>query len=401
VTPEAQALLKLEHVGKNYPKIDGVGGHIKTLLFLLSGKTAPANFSALDDISFSMRRGESMGIIGENGAGKSTLLKLIAGVIKPTQGSVLVKGRLSALLELGSGFHPEYTGLENIDLAAALLGIDRDEIRRKRQQIIDFADIGEHINQPLKHYSSGMVVRLGFAVATTVQPELLITDEVLAVGDESFQKKCIAWMERYLQGGGALLFCSHSMFHVQKLCRRALWIKEGRMHMLGGATEVTQAYLAYHEERAALQPNQIDVETLQAAGYYGMRVLSLRNGDGHACTDLEPGSELQVAGEVFSPDGRTPVVGFGIVRADGTPVYGLTSDMDGFTLSPVDPKHFGFVLRFPALALLPGRYHIRAHAMDPEGLRLFDTLEMPLTVKGVTREIGICRMGHEWKPLRS
>ena len=177
--------------------------------------------------SFELTRGESLGVIGENGAGKSTLLKIIAGVIQPTRGTVAVNGRVGALLELGSGFHPDYTGLANIDLAAALLGLTPREIAAKRDEIIAFADIGEHIHDPIKHYSSGMVVRLGFAVATALAPDVLITDEVLAVGDESFQKKCIAWMERYLADGGTLLLCSHSMYHVQKLCRERA-VAQGR-----------------------------------------------------------------------------------------------------------------------------------------------------------------------------
>src|SRR6202008_1534860 len=147
----------------------------------------------------------------------------VAGVITPTRGSVEVRGRVGALLELGSGFHPEYSGLDNIDLAAALLGLAPAEIADRRDEIVAFADIGEQIDEPIKHYSSGMVVRLGFAVATALEPELLITDEVLAVGDESFQKKCIQWLERYLDSNGTLLLCSHSMFHVQTLCRRAVW----------------------------------------------------------------------------------------------------------------------------------------------------------------------------------
>src|SRR4030095_290065 len=187
-----------------------------------------------------------LGVIGENGAGKSTLLKIVAGVAPPTRGSVQVNGRVGALLELGSGFHPDYTGLANIDLAAALLGLAPDEIDEKRDEIIAFADLSEHINDPIKHYSSGMVVRLGFAVATALRPHILITDEVLAVGDESFQKKCIAWMEEYLSDGGTLLLCSHSMYHIQKLCRHALWLKGGRVERYGNAADVTQAYLVYH-----------------------------------------------------------------------------------------------------------------------------------------------------------
>src|SRR6185312_12000149 len=173
------------------------------------------------------------------------------GVIEPTRGNVVVNGRVGALLELGAGFHPEYSGLANIELAAALLGLSPREIAAKRDEIVAFADIGEHIRDPIKQYSSGMVVRLGFAVATALAPEILITDEVLAVGDESFQKRCIAWMERFLDGGGTLLLCSHSMYHIQKLCRQALWLKDGRVAQYGPAEDVTRAYLTYHEEKTA------------------------------------------------------------------------------------------------------------------------------------------------------
>ncbi len=218
---------------------------------LLRGRGAASVFTALDGVSFRLERGQSLAIIGENGAGKSTLLKVVASVIKPTRGTVVVNGRVGALLELGSGFHPDYTGLANIDLAAALLGLTPAQIADRREEIIAFADLGEHIREPIKHYSSGMVVRLGFAVATTLTPDILITDEVLAVGDESFQKKCIAWMESYLAGGGTLLFVSHSMYHVQKLCRHALWLEHGRPRLYGDADHVAREYLAWHEARSA------------------------------------------------------------------------------------------------------------------------------------------------------
>ena len=175
-----------------------------------------------------------------------------------------------------AGFHPDYTGEANIDLAAALLGLAPAEIADKRDEIIAFADIGEHLRDPIKHYSSGMVVRLGFAVATALAPDILITDEVLAVGDESFQKKCIAWMERYLATGGTLLLCSHSMYHVQKLCRRALWIRDGRVAQYGAAFDVTQAYLAYHEEKTRAQrAAPIPQSRASAAGVYAVQTLTL------------------------------------------------------------------------------------------------------------------------------
>jgi lipopolysaccharide transport system ATP-binding protein len=385
------ALLHLSGVGKDYAKLDANAGRLRLVFDLLRGRGAPQVFQALDEVSFDLAAGESLGIIGENGAGKSTLLKIVAGVITPTRGVVESRGRVGALLELGSGFHPEYSGIANIDLAAALLGLTRAEIAAKRDQIVAFADIGEHIHDPIKHYSSGMVVRLGFAVATALTPDILITDEVLAVGDESFQKKCVAWMEGYLVGGGTLLLCSHSMYHIQKLCRAALWLKDGRVERYGAAAEVSQAYLAYHEEKSAGAKQPIAAPRAAAAGVYAVQSLTL-----DPPATLPSGGALTIAGEVFSPDGRPPVVLLGLIRADGTPVYGVATDMDGITPRRIGAHRFAFSLTFPQLPLLPGKYLVRAHALDPEGVRLFDNVEMPLLIEGATREMGLVRIDHDW-----
>ena len=385
------ALLSLVGVGKDYAKIETRGGRVRLVWDLLRGHAAANVFRALDGVSFELARGESLGVIGENGAGKSTLLKAVAGVIRPTRGTVQVTGRVGALLELGSGFHPEYTGLANIDLAAALLGLAPAEIASKRAEIIAFADIGSHINDPIKHYSSGMVVRLGFAIATTLQPDILITDEVLAVGDESFQKKCIAWMENYLVGGGTLLLCSHSMYHVQKLCRHALWLKDGCVERYGPSADVTQAYLAFHEEKSAGARQPIAAAQAAVAGVYAIQSLEIAPAD-----SLAQGDDLSLSGEVFSPDGRVPVVLIGIVRADGTPVYGVATDMDGVALQRIAPDRYAFALALPRLPLLPGKYFVRAHALDPEGVRLFDNVERPFVVTGETRELGLVRLEHRW-----
>jgi lipopolysaccharide transport system ATP-binding protein len=384
-------LLTLRGVGKDYAKVESRGGNVKLVWDLLRGRGASNAFRALDDVSFTLERGQSLGIVGENGAGKSTLRKIIAGVMPPSRGSVEVHGRVGALLELGSGFHPEYTGLANIDLAAALLGLEPSEIEEKRDEIIAFADLGEHIHDPIKHYSSGMVVRLGFAVATALAPDILITDEVLAVGDESFQKKCIAWTERYLAGGGTLLLCSHSMYHVQKLCRHALWLKDGRTVRYGEAPEVTQAYLAYHEEKSQGRKDPIPRAAAAAAGVYAVQSLTLE-----PSAVLAHGDALRLQGEVYSPDGRAPVVLVGILRADGTAVYGVATDMDRVPPQRVAPDRFRFTLDFDALPLLPGKYYVRAHALDPEGVRLFDNVELPFTVNGATRELGLVRIAHRW-----
>ena len=384
-------LLALSSIGKDYAKVNSRGGRLRLVWDLLRGHGTEHAFRALDDVSFELAVGESLGVIGENGAGKSTLLKIICGVIRPTRGSIAVNGRVGALLELGAGFHPEYTGLANIELAAALLGLSPDEIAAKRDEIIAFADIGDHINDPIKHYSSGMVVRLGFAVATALAPDILITDEVLAVGDESFQKKCIAWIERFLASGGTLLMCSHSMYHIQKLCRTAVWLKDGRVERYGPAADVTQAYLAYHEEKSATAKTPIARGAAAAAGMYAITSLTLEPGD-----IIAQGETLNVRGEVFTPDRRIPVVLVGVVRADGTPVYGVATDMDGVAPSRVADDSFTFSLTLPSLTLLPGKYVIRAHALDPEGVRLFDHVERPLIVSGESRELGLVRLAHRW-----
>jgi lipopolysaccharide transport system ATP-binding protein len=385
-------LMQLAHVGKDYAKVETRGGRLRLVWDLLRGHAAARAFRALDDVSLELSRGESLGIIGENGAGKSTLLKIIAGVIRPTRGAVTVNGRVGALLELGSGFHPEYTGLANIDLAAALLGLAPAEIGAKRDEIIAFADLGEHIHDPIKSYSSGMVVRLGFAIATALAPDILITDEVLAVGDESFQKRCIGWMERYLAGGGTLLLCSHSMYHVQKLCRHALWLKDGRIERHGDAADVTQAYLAYHEEKEARSRQPVARDRAALEGWYSIDALAIEPGEtiGH-------GDALTVRGEAFSPDGRAPVILVGVVRADGTPVYGVATDMEGVAPTRVAEQRYAFALTFTSMTLLPGRYRVRAHALDPEGVRLFDHVERTLTVTGSTRELGFVRLPHRWQ----
>jgi lipopolysaccharide transport system ATP-binding protein len=395
-----EPLISLRDVGKEYALRTSGTRKLAAIAAVLRGRPQPpaSTFKALQGIGFDVRRGESTGLVGVNGAGKSTLLKLIAGVVRPTTGTVAVRGRVGALLELGAGFHPEYTGRENINLACALLGLSPRETRDRIGAIIAFADIGAHIDQPVKHYSSGMIVRLGFAVATSVVPDVLITDEVLAVGDESFQRKCIAWMESYLANGGTLLLCSHSMYHVQKLCSRALWIHEGRLHRNGNSADVTREYLAWHEERLA-QPFEsakpVATATV-AATQYEIRSMRLNDVDQAEPVAVAKDGTLTFSGTVYSPDGRAPGISVAVVRVDGTPVYGTFSELRGYQPSRLGPNLFGYAVRFPALPLLPGRYVARSHAMDPEGMRLFDQVERKFDIVGDSREMGLCRMEHEW-----
>ena len=391
-------LFSLQEVCKDYPLAEKGGQQLQQVWSLLRGHSPRHVFRALSDVSFSIHRGESLGRVGVNGAGKSTLLKLMAGVVTPTHGTIERNARVGALLELGAGFHQEYSGRDNVFLACALMGLSRRETLERLDGILAFADIGEHIDQPIKHYSSGMIVRLGFAVATSVTPEVLITDEVLAVGDESFQKKCMTWMESFLAGGGTLLLCSHSMYHIQKMCRQALWLHEGRVRMQGSAADVIRSYLAWHEERdrATKAKSSAELAAQQTGGIYQVKSMFLNGRDSAEPILLPPRGTLTVSGRLHSPDGRTPQVAVGIVRADGTPVYGIVSEMDGHALTAGADGLFRYAITFPELPLLPGRYVARSHAMDPEGLRLFDHVERPFEMGGTSREFGYLQLRHEW-----
>jgi len=199
-------------------------------------------FRALADLSFSLPKGEGLAIIGENGAGKSTLLKLLAGIGAPTSGVLRVRGKVASILELGSGFHPEFTGRQNIVLNAAMLGLSERELQQKLPSIVAWSELGDFIDQPVKVYSTGMAMRLGFSIAIQVEPDVLIIDEALSVGDGYFQKKCMDRLLQFVGAGGTLLFCSHAMYYVSAFCQRALWLRQGRAEALGPVAEVVRDY---------------------------------------------------------------------------------------------------------------------------------------------------------------
>ncbi|HEX2163414.1 MAG TPA: ABC transporter ATP-binding protein, partial [Thermoanaerobaculia bacterium] len=205
-----------------------------------TGRRRHRAFHALAGVSFEQGRGEGLALVGENGAGKSTLLKILAGITIPTEGEVAVAGKVASILELGSGFHPEMTGRQNIELNAALLGLSEQAVREATPRILDFAELGPFIDEPVKAYSTGMTMRLGFAIATQVDPDVLIIDEALSVGDGYFQKKCMDRLQAYVEAGGTLLFCSHAMYYVSAFCQRALWLRQGRVEALGPVDRVVR-----------------------------------------------------------------------------------------------------------------------------------------------------------------
>lgn len=387
-------LVTADNIGKAYPSEIEHRRRWRALFHLLLGRKPALGEPVLKNIDLEIRRGESVGIVGVNGAGKSTLLKMIAGVLEPSWGQLQVKGRIAALLELGAGFQAEQTGLENIRMKAALLGISPQDLKYKLAQILEFADIGEAIHRPVKHYSSGMVVRLGFAVVASIEPDLLITDEVLAVGDESFQRKCISWLDQYLSNGGTLLLVSHSAYQIRRLCQKALWLHDGELRMAGDVDHVVQAYQSWHEsrnEQETREEREFNPNTYQVKSF-SLLANSQKNPD-----SIEMGTTLQVNLVLHSPDGRMPVAGVGVTRQDGTPVYGVASEHDAFDGTRISENEYGFRLDFENWELMPGQYLIHAHALDPEGVRLKDSLQQALTITGKVRELGIYRLPHQWR----
>jgi lipopolysaccharide transport system ATP-binding protein len=386
-------LISAQNLGKAYPRAHLASDRFRALARLLLGRRDDDAQYVVRGVDLSIRRGESVAIIGENGAGKSTLLKLVTSVLTPTSGSVQVFGKIGALLELGAGFHPEYSGRDNVAMAAALHGLSSEDLEPRLQQIIEFADIGNYIDEPVKHYSSGMVVRLGFAIIASLKPDLLITDEVLAVGDESFQKKCVRWMEQYLKDGGTLLLVSHSMYHAQKLCKHALWMRHGLVEQYGDVFDVTQAYLAWHERKQTTEgQNQVSRSGVE----FEIDEFQVNRIEGTGAVVISLGESLRLHARVRSREDRMPTIMFGITRADGTPVYGVSTDMDAVSAQRIGPNEYTAAIEFEALDLLPGSYFLRAHTMDTEGLRLFDTLERTLSVRGQSREFGLVRLRHRW-----
>ena len=243
--------ISVRHLTKTYKLYNKPIDRLKEALNPLK-KQYHKNFNALDNVSFEIVRGETVGIIGRNGSGKSTLLKLITGVLTPTAGRVIVHGRLSAILELGSGFNGEMTGLENIYLNNMINGISESETKKRLQQIAEFAELGDFIHQPLKTYSSGMKARLAFAVAINVEPDILIVDEALSVGDAAFQRKCFAKMEQIRKAGATILFVSHSEASIVNLCNRAIWLVNGEKVLDGEPKLVTSLYLKHINNRVNL-----------------------------------------------------------------------------------------------------------------------------------------------------
>jgi ABC-type polysaccharide/polyol phosphate transport system ATPase subunit len=368
---------------------------------LLIRRPRHREFHALEKVSFDLPRGEGLAIIGENGAGKSTLLKILAGITAPSSGSVAVRGKVASILELGSGFHPELTGRQNIVLNAAMLGLSEAELRLKMPDIISFSELGEFIEQPIKAYSTGMAMRLGFSIATQVDPDVLIIDEALSVGDGYFQKKCMDRLLRFVESGGTLLFCSHAMYYVSAFCQRALWMRHGRVEALGPVLDVVRDYESFllakgaATEAAAPSPAP-STEPLRGAParLVATRLLDVPADDPVYAPD-QPW-ELEVEWETGDP--RLGFhVGVGINRIDEVEVFSFSTHADGLPACTGETS-YAVRLLLPRLPLVKGDFTIYIFLLDEEGLHIYDQrlLRRAFRVMSPAYSFGLLRADHVW-----
>ncbi len=386
----AEVAISVNNVSKMYKLYDNPMDRLKESLGLSRKKKYKEHY-ALNDVSFQVRKGETVGIIGTNGSGKSTILKIITGVLNPTQGQVVVDGRISALLELGAGFNGEYSGIENVYLNGTMIGFSKEEIDAKLQDILDFADIGDFVNQPVKTYSSGMFVRLAFAVAINIEPEILIVDEALSVGDVFFQAKCYRKFEEFKEMGKTILFVSHDLSSIGKYCDRVVLLNKGKKLAEGDAKEMVNLYRRvlvnqYEEpeetqeevtesiqeqeqeekreekvEKVFNQPQQEDLmksnlnlnpEVLE----YGSKLaeikdFSIRDDTGMITNVIEKGKMFSVDMVVhFQEDISEPIFAFTLKDLKGTEITGTNTMYENIPVAPQkkgDIRHITFTQKMP------------------------------------------------------
>jgi lipopolysaccharide transport system ATP-binding protein len=374
------AAIEFENVSKKFTLRRGPHQPERRLRGLLRPHQETEEFWALRDVSFRVEPGQSIGLVGHNGAGKSTALKLMTRILPPTGGTVHVRGRVAALLELGSGFHPDLSGRDNVFLYGSLLGIGRREMAAKLDQIVAFADMADFLDMEVKHYSSGMYTRLAFAVATSVEPEVLITDEVLAVGDEAFQRKCMERIYAFRQQGRTIVFVSHALDTVRMLCDTAVWLDRGRARLVGQAGEVVDAYLAEvnrREQAELAQRTGIAAGESDPRRRYGSREVEITGvellaAEGHSQAVFRTGEPLtlRIAYTARQPVTR-PVFGLALHHEGGFLLSGPNTRFYDVEIARVEGSgHVEYTI--PTLPLLGGRYLISVAAYDESMLHPYD-----------------------------
>jgi lipopolysaccharide transport system ATP-binding protein len=353
---------------------------------------------ALRDISFEVKHGEVVGIIGRNGAGKSTLLKILSRITEPTEGSVDIYGRVGSLLEVGTGFHPELTGRENIYLNGAILGMKRAEIERKFDEMVDFAEIEKFIDTPVKHYSSGMYVRLAFAVAAHLEPEILMVDEVLSVGDAAFQKKCLGKMRNVAEGGRTVLFVSHNMIAIRNLCEWTILLQDGRILQVGDTPTVTEAYLRQSLRAESLAEVTSLIKSLPSDPAFRLEAMEVRqNGQpGNVVVNGQP-VEIDIRYRVLQHTTGLRLY-FDLLDGENNILIRTFHDEDAEAIPTMEPGEYVSIATIPANLLAPRVYEVRVRA-GIFNIRSCtgDGVGIPLTVEAS----GVVNRGYPQDTIRS
>ena len=368
----SNSAVTVENVWKYFRLYQEKNQYLKSTL--LRGRRARYDeFWALKGVDFEIPFGSTFGIIGSNGSGKSTLLKCLAGILSPDKGTVSCNGRMAALLELGAGFHPDLSGRENIYLNGAILGMTRSEIDRKLEEIIDFSGLDKFVDTPVKNYSSGMVVRLGFAIATNVDPEILIIDEVLAVGDESFQHRCQEKIETFRQEGRTIILVSHGLIQVAQLCSTVAWLEKGVIQEIGPSYEVIGKYAGQSHDAAPKGEGEIG----ERWGSHEAEITRAEfvNADGVPIRILKTGEpiSLQIDYTAHMPI-KEPVFGIRFTHLHGTTVWGSNTKRMGF--QPATLNNSGTItLNIPELPILAGTYDLTVALSDQHETYEYDHWE--------------------------
>lgn len=335
---------------------------------------------AVNDVSFKLEQGEVLGIIGRNGSGKSTLLKILSRITYPTRGTMSVRGRVASLLEVGTGFHDELTGRENIYLNGSILGMKKREINARLDSIVEFSGVEQFLDTPVKRYSSGMRLRLGFAVAAHLEPDVMLVDEVLAVGDAGFQKKCLGAMSHMHAGGRTVLFVSHNLTAIESLCKRTIWIDKGRIREDGESRSVIQSYLATFAEASCYQADLSQIEQRKGSGEVRLNRVEFLDPEGNHVDVIRSGMALTVRMH-YTVNSRVlePYFGLELYTNIGTMVTSINTWTSGYELESLGPGTGYIDVHIDCLNINPDRYYMSLWVASV-GPRYYDHLEMALTV---------------------
>jgi lipopolysaccharide transport system ATP-binding protein len=376
---------------------------VDRLIETFTGRTRHTIFPALKDVSFDVERGETVGIIGQNGAGKSTLLKLLCHVTQPTSGTLVTDGTIASILELGTGFHPEFSGRDNAALNAAILGLDAAQVRERLPAILEFSELGSFLDRPVKTYSSGMYMRLAFSVAVNVNPDILVIDEALAVGDGHFQKKCTDKIREFQEAGKTILFCSHALYYIQSICRRALWLDGGRLMRFGPALDVVHEYESFLLERDRTHP-AADEPVEERHTPVRFDDITICDSTGSSRATFAQGEDIFVRMRISSERPEQPAhVIVGVHRAaDDLHCFAVGTHADG--IAPLSGgREYELIVRLRNVPLLRGDYSIIAFVGDENAMTVFDRrdIRQAFSMRGERFEIGLISVAHEWEGAQS